>query len=806
MSFSLQKSFFARCLGYLCFCLMIVATAMAQTGSIIGRVTTPDNQPASAVSIGLVGQQSSTITNANGEYLLTGIKAGSYFLKVSSVEYNEIRYKVQVQANQSTTVNLVVTKKETELREVVINSAAKKFAEKKSDYVARMPLKNLENPQVYTVVPKEMFEEQVVTDLKTALQVVPGLSNVTQGVGSGGIGLSIRLRGFSGTNAGGAIRNGMATNWVSLSDPVNLEAIEVIKGPSGTLFGGVLVSYGGLVNRVTKKPLNQTAGNISYSGGSFGLSRLSADVSTPLNAEKTLLFRVNAALHNEKSFQDFGRTINQVVAPSLTYKVNDKLTFDFDFELFNTRRNTTYIGNISTSGVKAKSIEDLNFDFKKSYTTNDLLSASKIFNAYAKAEYRINDKWRSVTNYSFANSDNQANYLFLNVQTDSTMYRNLMHIPSTFGVNQVQQNINGDFKIGSIRNRLLVGLDYFQVTSADRRTISTINYDGANPIKMADIPADLSVEKYQQLAAAASRRTVRRNFQTYSAYASDVINFTEQLSLMASLRIDRYFYDLTVNGTPDKYNQTSFSPKFGAVYQVIKDKVSLFGNYMNGFTNVGPVTIYGSAEKQKVKPEKANQLEGGIKFELAKGRLNGTLSVYDIRIEDKIRPDQEHSGFSLQDGTQSSKGFDFDLIANPFKGMHVIVGYGNNESVYSKADSSVAGLKVTSAPKHTANTWISYKFSNSTLKGFGIGFGGNYQSESYFVNSRVKQGNYYAKDPYTFKVAGFTRMDGTVFYEQPKYRLGVKLNNIANKKYWTTDAYLYRESTRQLIVNLTYKF
>jgi len=144
----------------------------------------------------------------------------------------------------------------------------------------------------------------------------------------------------------------------------------VIKGPSATLFGGVMVSYGGLVNRVTKKPFDVTKGDISYNVGSFGLSRLTADINTPLNEDKSLMLRVNAAYHTERSFQDYGRSNTEVIAPALTYKINDKLTLDLDFEAFHTKRNTTYIGSVATNGnVKVTSFDDLNLDFNNHLPT-----------------------------------------------------------------------------------------------------------------------------------------------------------------------------------------------------------------------------------------------------------------------------------------------------------------------------------------------------------------------------------------------------------------------------------------------------
>ncbi len=785
------------------FLVLTANSVIAQTGSIKGRVSTSDGKPADGVTISLSLHGIGTMTNQHGNYELLKIQAGTYTVKISAIGLSSKSHQVTVFAGQVTNADFTLKEDSRHLQEIVISSPARKFAEKKSEYVARMPLKNLENSQMYTVVPKELFQEQMSVDLKSALQAVPGLSNITPGIGSGGIGLSIRLRGFSGTNAGGAIRNGMATNWVSMADPVNLESIEVIKGPSGTLFGGVLLSYGGLVNRVTKKPFNTTAGNINYSTGSFGLSRLTADVNTPLNTEKTLLFRVNAAYDKQKTFQDYGRSATRVFAPAFTYKVNDKLTLDLDFEYFKTERNTTYIGSIPTNGaVKAPGFDELNIDFKQSFTNNDLLSTAEIFNGFARASYKISAMWTSQTNYSYANTDNHANYLFLGLMTDSTLSRKIMNIPSTFGVNQLQQNFVGDMKLLGLRNRLLVCLDYTQITSNDRRT-GSLAYD---VVKLNAAAPDLSIEKYQQTLATAIRTTNNRNLETYSAAVSDVLNFTDQLMGMASVRVDRY------SSKFEHYKQTAWSPKFGLVYQLFKDKVSLFGNYMNGFANVAPAAAYGYEGNYAFKPEQANQLEGGIKFELLGTKLNGTLSYYDIQVKDKLRKDQEHTDavYYVQNGTQVSKGIDADLIANPLPGLHLIFGYGYNDSKYENADSSVTGLRPVCTPKHSANTWISYTIRSGKLSGIGLGIGGNYQSDSYFTNVRTNTSGttvkYWTKAPYTFKIGSYTRFDATVFYDQPEYRLGFKMNNITNKEYWSSDAWASREPTRNFVVNLSYKF
>jgi len=779
----------------LCF-IMTSTFAQQKTGSIQGSVITSDDKSGESVTVTIPQLKKSDITDENGIFKFKNIPEGSYDVHINMKGYEPIIKNVTVSADQTAEVSIQLNSSLRELQEVVVVSGAKKFAEKKSEYVARLPISNLENPQVYTVVPKELFQEQIATDFRSALTTAPGLSNVTQSVGSGGVGLSLRMRGFSGASAAGSIRNGMSTNWVTMTDPVNLESIEVIKGPSATLFGSTLTTYGGLINRVTKKPFETTKGEVSYTTGSWALSRTTIDFNTPLNEDKTMLFRVNAALDNQRNWQDYGKSKTFFIAPSFTYIASDRLTFDIDVEMYSGSRNSTYmnLGNF-TPTASIKSFDDFNFDFKKSYTTDDLQSEAKTTNVFARATYKLSEQWTSQTNVSSAFTDNKANYLFLLINNNPDaaapplLQRRIMNINSTFKTTEIQQNFIGNFNIGSIKNRLLVGLDYTTIGTVDSRWMIN-SYDAAagNPlITINEGPSYgnfINMEKYKQMIAGQTEPWVinNRDLRTTSAYVSDVINFTDKLLAMVSVR-----YDHNEDKIAHK-NQNFFSPKMGVVYQVLKDKVSLFGNYMNGFNNTGG----GISEDGQVldfEPEQANQWEAGVKLELLDGKLNGTLSYYDIAVKDKVR---YMPGYQIQDGTQNSKGFEADLIANPFRGFHVIMGYGYNESEYTSG--AADGKTPYGAPKNVANLWMSYKILDGQVKGLGFGFGGNTQSDSF------------SSDANNFTVNGFTTIDATAFYEKPKFRIGLKLNNIANKEYWTTDSWTTMMPTRQLVANFTFKF
>jgi iron complex outermembrane receptor protein len=64
------------------------------------------------------------------------------------------------------------------------------------------------------------------------------------------------------------------------------------------------------------------------------------------------------------------------------------------------------------------------------------------------------------------------------------------------------------------------------------------------------------------------------------------------------------------------------------------------------------------------------------------GKLSSTLSYYDIKVDNIIRNDPAHANFQIQSGTQVSKGFEAEVIANPITGVNVVAGFAYNDSKY----------------------------------------------------------------------------------------------------------------------------
>lgn len=765
------------------------STYAQTTGDVTGKITMVSGQPFASASVSIVQLAKTTLSDEHGNYALRNLQPGTYQLKIQVLGAAEQDLQVTVVAGQATTANYQFTKENiSALQEVTVTGNTNKFSKKESVYIAKLPLKNLENPQVYNSVSKELIQEQMVVDLGSVGKDIPGAGIPT--VANQGR-VTFHSRGFEVEPNG---RNGVAGTAFSVIDPANLERIEALKGPSATLFGNsVSSSYGGFVNRVTKKPYNGFGGEVAYYGGSWNLNRLTLDINTPVNADRTALFRLNGATTYQKSFQDqsFSNTLS--LAPSFSYQITDRLSLLLDVEFGQAKATSVVRFNPYAGSNKTQTILDTEFPYKKTFLSNDLPYQTQMVNIFAQLNYKISGNWTSQTIISRARSNINGYITALtgikNTGTpkpgakDSLIRPQVIVGSTSFTATDVQQNFIGDFKIGHFRNRIVAGLDYYgNYNDFDRVTVntSTVNFIKPSPKYV--------VNKFRvdSLTTSGTLRKETNRDNTYSAYASDVFNITDQLNAMVSLRVDHYQYlgnyNITTGVTgggigtsgsqAGPFGQTALSPKMGLVYEPVKDHLSFFGNYLNGFFNHSGTAKDGSI----FKPEHGNQVEFGVKGDVLDHKLVGTISLYNINVADVLRTDPTDANYQIQDGTQRSKGLEVDLTANPFPGLNLVAGYAYNDIKFTKGDPSVQGLRpALSGPGTTVNFWASYRMLAGDLKGLGIGFGGDYGSKSYQTNTQTSK----------LIIPAYTMLDASLFYDQPRYRIGFKVDNLTSEKAWS---------------------
>ncbi|MBO6829929.1 MAG: TonB-dependent receptor [Muricauda sp.] len=796
---------------------LLTNLALAQNGTVSGTVKDNNQTPLFGVNVFLKNTTKGTQTDKNGEFEISNLENGDYTLLISYLGFKTREIQLSVSDNQNTNLETITLYEGNEiLSEVIVNGERRnKFSRKKTAYVSKLPLKDIENTQVYSTITNEILKSQVVTNFDDALKNATGVEQLWTSTGRGGDGAGYySLRGFS---VQPQLVNGLPGLTNGTINPANIERIEVLKGPSATLFGNAVSSYGGLINVVTKKPYVGTGGELSFTSGTYGLNQIVGDFNTALSKEDNLYFRLNTAYTTEQSFQDAGFRKSFFIAPSLSYKVNNRLSFSFYGEITQAEQtNPTFLFLNRSAPTVASNLDELNYNNKLSFTSNDLTLQNPTQNYRIEMDYKLSDTWQSQTLLSKSTTSTKGYYSYLfdfGILEGNTYSRFINKQNANTQTTDIQQNFIGDFKIASVRNRMVIGVDYFNETQTNNSTGYAFygnvtpngGSNGDNPFT-PDVEDDLyplSTSGVDAALASQGVSNVKSKYHIYSLYASDVINFTDNFSAMIGLRLDHFDNEGDLANLDDDYDQTTLSPKFGLLYQPIKDKLSVFGNYQNGFTNVAPQLVgnpdEGPQTLQTFDPEQANQLEFGIKTNLFNNRLNTTISYYDIKVKDRVITDPSSPFNKIQGGEVVSKGFEIEINANPFKGLNIRAGFSNNDSETTESDNTeiLNRRPLEAGPETLYNFWANYEFQEGTLDGFGIGLGFNGASERFAINY-VSTGE--------FILPSYTIANASVFYQADKYRIGLKLNNAFNKEYykgWTT---INPQMPRALLANISYQF
>ncbi|UZD24414.1 TonB-dependent receptor [Algoriphagus halophytocola] len=779
---------------------LCVFGAFAQSASIKGFVTTSDDRPMEFVNVGIKGLAKGQATDRNGFFEIKNIAPGTYTVFASFVGIETQEKNIQLNAGEALSLNFILSESSTDLAEVIVTDlSSNRFYADSNFTVGKLPLTDLQNPQVYNSISQKLLKDQVVTNMNDALKNATGITRLWESTGRGGDGAEYySMRGF-------AVQPTMVNGMPSLNngglDPANVETVDVIKGPSGTLFGSAVISYGGLINITTKRPTDTFKGEVGFITGSYGLNRITADVNVPLNENASM--RVNTAYQSNNTFQDAGGRNSFFIAPSFKFEASERLTFLINTEFLNSNSvNAPMIFLNRNNPLTFDSIDPFERNYEKSFTGNELSINNSSYALQAQAFYKLSNNWTSqtVVSRSSTKTDGYYHYLFDGSDGDS-FYRYISDRNAQTVTTDIQQNFIGDFNLGSMRNKMIVGLDYYD---ADLINSST-GWVGNGVVTLSD-GADTGVltqAGVDDLLKGSFEGNSTGNTRIMSAYVSDVIELLPQLSAMASVRIDNFKNEAW--GTDAEENtQTAVSPKFGIVYQPVKDKVSIFGNYMNGFVNIAPVNVSdadGTNNRLKTfDPEKANQLEFGVKTNLYKDKISATASYYNITVSNRVMTDPTNINNSIQGGEVVSKGFEFSVIATPVVGLNLVAGFSTNDAEVTKdyAESGYLGLRPEEAgSENLFNFWASYSFSAGALKGFGVGFGGNAASE-YLTMNRANIGS--------FALPAYQVYNASLSYTGSRYFLALKVNNLTDQKYYSGWSTVTPQNLRNASISLNYRF
>ncbi|MFY1048038.1 TonB-dependent siderophore receptor [Chryseobacterium sp. GP-SGM7] len=688
------------------------------------------------------------------------------------------------------------------IEEVIINKMVKKLDTESSN---KMPISFIENPQVYSSIDRGILENQNIFTVDDAYRNVTGLQKMWNSTGRAGDGGSyFVLRGFPSQ---ASTRNGMVAPVTSTIDAINVETLEFLKGPVGTLYGSTVASYGGLINRVTKKPLQNFFGAVSASAGSYNTYRATADINAPIT--KDLLFRVNTAYTNDGNFtKPDAKNQYTTFAPSLTWNVSEKIQLNVDYELFRNRVTANpyffYLSPKTLKGIdNMKDLEKVaGLDYKESYTGKGLYMTARNSNVFGNVKWTINDNITSNTyiNNSDSYSDGYNPYFSVAYDTASSSYSVARADQSTNGSKkswfQVQQNFNFNYDFSNgMKNRTVVGFDYMRTTERLKYKYLNFNFDtvAASGADYSGMNADALSVLYSNPSNVSSWDYIR-DLNTYSGYISNLFTPITNLHIMAGLRYENndYLGGMSGPNTEKAFNQSAFSPKAGIVYEIVKDKFSVFGNYQNSFKSNGYYTSDVIGNTTLSDAETGNQFEGGLKASLFKNRFNATVSYYNIKVKNQLLYTGEFApnfvSVQQQAASTLSKGFELEVNAYLVKGFSLVGGLAYNDTI-----DETTGLRPTTAGSFwNANFNLAYQFVDGKIKGLGFGFGGNYASDNNVTGD--------------FILPKYFVLNANAFYDAKKFRIGVKIDNFTNEHYWTG----YSTANPQILANflgtIAYKF
>jgi iron complex outermembrane recepter protein len=606
------------------------------------------------------------------------------------------------------------------------------------------------------VVPRQVIEDRAVTNAADALETTSGVNPETYG----GYAFIPRVRGF--TSFDSVFVNGSRRNVLTFDNPTtdNIERIEVLRGPSSVLFGQG--SPGGIINFVTRRPLEDPYYNLTLQGGSFEQIRPSFDISGPLTDDESLLYRFIGSYTREGSFVEFANSEIYFLAPSLEWRITPDTTLAADLEFIDSSISSLTCGIPAVGdGVadipRSRAICESG-DFGDAFGKYDL----QRYSLNTRLEHQFSEDWSARNTLFFATSTVRRASPSTSEFNESTgeLQRVASADDSSFLTFSNNLDVVGNFSTGFVDHRLLLGFEYSR-----QNTFRNIFFGGEYPSINIFDPEYSDIRFQFDSFAFTTRREQPRT--GYGFYLQDQISFTDNLILVLGGRYDIYEQETINRITDTSSDQTfyNFSPRVGLVYQPV-EPLSLYGSFTQGFEPSSAILADGSDPD----PQRSTQYEVGAKFEF--GDLAATLAYFDITKTNIPTTDPDNSEFSVLTGEVRSRGVEFDISGEILPGWNVTTSYAYTDAVVSEDNSPSEGNRFVFTPRHSAALWTTYEIQEGVVEGLGFGLGLFYvgEREADLANS--------------FAVPSHFRTDASIFYRRDNWRAQVNFQNIFDVEYF----------------------
>ncbi|HTO73256.1 MAG TPA: TonB-dependent receptor plug domain-containing protein, partial [Gemmatimonadales bacterium] len=235
----------------------VPATLAAQgTGVIRGAARlSADSAAAGALVVlrGVAGYQAKT--DADGQFVLSGIPAGSYVV-VATVEGRQAGTAGAIVHGGDTVSVLLVLGAPVELEGIAVTAPRSHgYQVDSASGASKIAIPILKLPQSVEVVSRAVLEDRAMTDFRDIPQNVSGVIAAAGYLGGGLNDLNYIFRGLPSSYTQTSLRDGFRDfSGITPRDVAAVDRIEFLKGPSSVLYGAT-GALGGMASTSTKQPL-----------------------------------------------------------------------------------------------------------------------------------------------------------------------------------------------------------------------------------------------------------------------------------------------------------------------------------------------------------------------------------------------------------------------------------------------------------------------------------------------------------------------------------------------------------------------
>ncbi|WP_340267950.1 TonB-dependent receptor [Sphingobium mellinum] len=672
-------------------------------------------------------------------------------------------------------------------------------AQKRSENIQKVPA-------TITALGSEALETRQINDTAALQSQVPGLV-VGETFGAS----LIALRGISTGVTSGAEDPSVATHINGVYQPrsrtidsalVDLERVEVLSGPQGTLYGRNATA--GVINYILKRPSSSFKGEVTGSVGNYDTVGVKGRVSGPLSDNVRLL--VSGVFEN----RDKGFTKNlQPGAPQSRLQTNrvagGRAALDVDLpggagiELDAIYLDSKYTPTTLAFGPSQESfiqtaLNPQSFDPREVYSNYNSLDRTKYLQLIGTINVPLSDdvSLKSITGYQ-----KFRNHMRLDGDASGAL---IVQSDIRFRSDTFSQELNLNASLLDGRLKSIVGLFYYD---------DKFNHHGDSPFDLSSLfPSPAFIFSVEGPI----------HGESYSAFTDHTFSVTDRLRLQAGIRYNHDKKSAATNilfsGTdvcpapPASKSWNSWTPRFGAQYDVTNNSM-LYAQYTKGFKAGG---FAASSCMDDFDPEKISGVEVGLKAKFFDNRVRFNIAGYSYRIRDLQVQKVVDAGTLLIDNAARAKVYGVEASLNAQLAEHLRLDasgmiqsakyaefFNCNEKLFigacgafdprSQTDrlSDASGNRLNRAPPYSANVGLEYDVmlnggSKILLRGESLFSGRVDYSEFPTPGSQQK--------PYSVQNA-------FISYTSPndRYVLRGFIKNIGNKAY--KSGYLFFSAIRQ---------